>query len=242
MAELQNKHLLIVGGSSGIGFAIAQRAGLEGARLTLMGRSQQRLDEARAMLKAQNIKVFETLACDAHDHDALQACFAKLAPFDHLVSMVGDAMGGGFLAASMETIEHVIHSKFLTNVVIGKLAAKKLRSGGSLIFTSGTGGRAQHACASYVGNLGIQALVQGLAAEMAPEGRVNAVAPTWTVTPFWREQSREQVDNTRQHFASVIPLGRTAEIDELASAYLFLMKNDFVTGQQLAVDGGIMLG
>jgi NAD(P)-dependent dehydrogenase (short-subunit alcohol dehydrogenase family) len=47
MAELQNKHLLIVGGSSGIGFAIAQRAGLEGARLTLMGRSQQRLDEAR---------------------------------------------------------------------------------------------------------------------------------------------------------------------------------------------------
>ena len=142
----------------------------------------------------------------------------------------------------METIEHVIHSKFLTNVVIGKLAAKKLRSGGSLIFTSGTGGRAQHACASYVGNLGIQALVQGLAAEIAPEGRVNAVAPTWTVTPFWREQSREQVDNTRQHFASVIPLGRTAEIDELASAYLFLMKNDFVTGQQLAVDGGIMLG
>lgn len=242
MAELQNKHLLIVGGSSGIGFAIAQRAGLEGARLTLMGRSQQRLDEARAMLKAQNIKVCETLACDAHDHDALQACFAKLAPFDHLVSMVGDAMGGGFLAASMETIEHVIHSKFLTNVVIGKLAAKKLRSGGSLIFTSGTGGRAQHACASYVGNLGIQALVQGLAAEIAPEGRVNAVAPTWTVPPFWREQSREQVDNTRQHFASVIPLGRTAEIDELASAYLFLMKNDFVTGQQLAVDGGIMLG
>ncbi len=50
------------------------------------------------------------------------------------------------------------------------------------------------------------------------------------------------MDNTRQHFASVIPLGRTAEIDELASAYLFLMKNDFVTGQQLAVDGGIMLG
>lgn len=111
MAELQNKHLLIVGGSSGIGFAIAQRAGLEGARLTLMGRSQQRLDEARAMLKAQNIKVCETLVCDAHDHDALQACFAKLAPFDHLVSMVGDAMGGGFLAASMETIEHVIHSR-----------------------------------------------------------------------------------------------------------------------------------
>ncbi|EIV8403980.1 MULTISPECIES: SDR family oxidoreductase [Enterobacteriaceae] len=242
MAELQGKHLLVIGGSSGIGFEVAQRAGLEGARLTLMGRSHIRLGEARAILVAQGIKVHETVMCDAHDHDALTTCFTELAPFDHLVSMVGDVMGGSFLAADMTTIEHVIRSKFLTNVLIGKLAAKKVRPGGSLTFTAGTGGRAQHACASYVGNLGIQALVQGLAAEIAPERRVNAVAPTWTVTPFWREQSKEQVENTRQHFASIIPLGRTAEIDELASAYLFLMKNDFVTGQQVAVDGGIMLG
>lgn len=242
MAELQGKHLLVIGGSSGIGFAVAQRAGLEGASLTLVGRNHTRLDEARSILMAQGVKVRETVTCDAHDHGALLACFAEFEPFDHLVSMVGDAMGGGFLAADMATIERVIHSKFLTNVMIGKLAAKKLNPGGSLIFTAGTGGRAQHACASYVGNLGIQALVQGLAAEIAPKGRVNAVAPTWTVTPFWREQPTKEVENTRQHFASVIPLGRTAEIEELASAYLFLMKNNFITGQQLAVDGGIMLG
>lgn len=242
MAELQGKHLLVIGGASGIGFEVAQRAGLEGASLTLLGRSQTRLDKARNELAAQGVKVQDTVACDAHDHAALTACFAELAPFDHLVSMVGDAMGGSFLAADMALIERVIHSKFLTNVLIGKLAVKKLRDGGSLTFTSGTGGRAQHACASYVGNLGIQALVQGLAAEIAPKGRVNAVAPTWTVTPFWRAQPEQEVEKTRQHFASIIPLGRTADIAELASAYLFLMKNDFVTGQQLAVDGGIMLG
>lgn len=50
------------------------------------------------------------------------------------------------------------------------------------------------------------------------------------------------MEQTRQHFAEIIPLGRTAEIDELASAYLFLIQNDFITGQQIAVDGGIMLG
>ncbi|ROP61760.1 NAD(P)-dependent dehydrogenase (short-subunit alcohol dehydrogenase family) [Enterobacter sp. BIGb0383] len=242
MSELQGKHLIVIGGSSGIGFAVAQLAGLQGAAITLIGRSQARLDQARALLVAQGTKVRELVVCDAHDHTALTDCFSRLPPFDHLVSMIGDAMGGSFLAADMATIEQVIHSKFLTNVLIGKLAAKKLRPGGSVTFTSGTGGRAQHACASYVGNLGIQALAQGLAAEIAPRGRVNAVAPTWTVTPFWREQPEEQVEATRQHFASVIPLGRTAEIDELASAYLFLMTNDFITGQQLAVDGGIMLG
>lgn len=242
MAELQGKKLLVIGGSSGIGFAVAHRAGLEGAVLTLLGRNQARLDEARALLVAQGVKVRNIIACDAHDHTALTASFAQLEPFDHLVSMVGDVMAGGFLKADMKTIEHVIHSKFLTNVLIGKLAAKKLRSGGSLTFTAGTGGRAQHACASYVGNLGIQALAQGMAAEIAPEGRVNVVAPTWTVTPFWRDQPELKVEETRQHFANLIPLGRTAEIDEPASAYLFLMKNDFVTGQQLAIDGGIMLG
>ncbi|EKS6332933.1 TPA: SDR family oxidoreductase [Enterobacter hormaechei] len=242
MAELQGKHLLIIGGSSGIGFEVAQRAGIEGATIMLMGRSQEKLDEARALLAAQGIKVSELIACDAHDHTALNRCFKSISSFDHLVSMVGDAMGGGFLAADMSTIEQVIHSKCLTNILIGKLASKKLHEGGSITFTSGTGGKAQHACASYIGNLAIQALAQGLAAEIAPKGRVNTVAPTWTATPFWRKVSPDEVEKTRQHFAKVIPLQRTANVEELASAYLFLMKNDFITGQQLAIDGGIMLG
>lgn len=125
MAELQGKHLLIIGGSSGIGFEVAQRAGIEGATIMLMGRSQEKLDEARALLAAQGIKVSELIACDAHDHTALNRCFKSISSFDHLVSMVGDAMGGGFLAADMSTIEQVIHSKCLTNILIGKLASKK---------------------------------------------------------------------------------------------------------------------
>ncbi|MFS2222283.1 SDR family oxidoreductase [Pantoea sp. B65] len=242
MAELSGKHLAVIGGSSGIGLEVVKLAGEEGASVTLIGRHAGRLDEARAALQHNGIVVRDTLVCDAHDHPALEDCFQQLAPCDHLVSMVGDVMGGGFLSADMATISRVMHSKFLTNVLIGKLAAENIRPGGSLTFTAGTGGRAQDACASYVGNLAIQALAQGLAAELAPVIRVNAVAPTWTVTPFWRQQPAEQIEQTRQHFASIIPLGRTAQLAELATAYLFLMKNDFVTGQQLAVDGGIMLG
>lgn len=241
MSVLNGKTLAIVGGSSGIGLRVAELAAQEGAQLVLLGRNPERLKSAKHLLSQQTPHV-SAVQVDAHDHAALEEVFASLPAFDHLVSMVGDVMGGGFIGADMKVIRHVIESKFFTNVRIGQLAAEKIREGGSLVFTSGTGGRAQHACASYIGNLGINALVEGLAAELAPRARVNAVAPTWTLTPFWRDVAKEQIAETKQHFETSIPLRRLASIDEIARTYLFLMSNGFITGQRIAVDGGIMLG
>ncbi|WP_413724882.1 SDR family oxidoreductase [Sodalis sp. RH16] len=241
MYTMKDKTLVVIGGSSGIGLRVAHMAADEGARLIIVGRHQERLDAALDFLTRRGTNV-QTYLADAHDHDLLADLFEKLPAFDHLVSMVGDVMGGGFARSDIAVIRHVIESKFFTNVRIGQLAAGKINEGGSMVFTSGTGGRAQDACASYVGNMGINALVEGLAAELAPKVRVNAVSPTWTLTPFWRDVPQRQLDATRQHFEQNIPLRRLASIDELASAYLFLMKNGFVTGQHIAVDGGIMLG
>ncbi|WP_290874271.1 SDR family oxidoreductase [Aquabacterium sp.] len=248
MQALKDKTLLVIGGSSGIGLRVAHQAAAEGAQLILAGRRPDALAAAQAELllaardRGHANPVRLVAQVDAHDHVGLQAMFDGLPPLDHVVSMVGDVMGGGFLKADMAVIRHVIESKFFTNVRIGQLAAGKLRDGGSLVFTAGTGGRAQDACASYVGNLGVNALVEGLAAELAPRVRVNSVCPTWTLTPFWRDVPPEQVQAIRARFETSIPLKRLATMDELASAYVFLMKNGFVTGQHLAVDGGIMLG
>ncbi|KEA50282.1 MULTISPECIES: SDR family NAD(P)-dependent oxidoreductase [Mangrovibacter] len=239
--SLEGKTVAIIGGASGIGLHVALMAAKKGANLMLIGRNPGRLADAKKTLSLLHSDV-SLHQVDAHDHQALTAFFSQQGKFDHLVSMVGDVMGGGFMEAEMETIEHVIHSKFMTNVLIGKLAAPHLNTGGSMVFTSGTGGRAQHACASYVGNLGINALVEGLAAELAPAVRVNAVAPTWTLTPFWRDVPADDLARTQAHFEENIPLKRLATMDELAAAYIFLMENGFVTGQRLAVDGGIMLG
>ncbi|KAF1049795.1 SDR family NAD(P)-dependent oxidoreductase [Xylophilus sp.] len=239
---LKDRTVLVVGGSSGIGRRVAERAAEDGARLIIVGRNADRLAETAAALGGKAPFV-ATIQVDAHDHAALEAAFQSLPPVDHAVSMVGDVMGGGFLGADLAVIRHVIESKFFTNVRLAQLLAPQLRDGGSLVFTSGTGGRAQDACASYVGNLGINALVEGLAVELAPRGvRVNAVSPTWTLTPFWRDVPAEQIAAIRSRFENTIPLRRLAEIDELADAYLFLMKNGFITGQHVAVDGGIMLG
>lgn len=242
MQALQNQTLVVIGGSSGIGLRVAELAIAQGARLVIVGRDASRLAQAAGQLEEATNGAVQTLQADAHDHTALEALFEQLPAFDHLVSMVGDVYGGGFLSTPMHELRRVLESKLFTNVRIAQLAAPRLRDGGSLVFTAGTGGRAQHACAPYIGNQAIQALVQGLAVELAPRARINAVCPTWTVTPFWRGLPPEQVEQTRQHFAQRIPLGRTARIDEIANAYLFLMLNAFITGQSLAVDGGVMLG
>jgi len=83
--------------------------------------------------------------------------------------------------------------------------------------------------------------VQGLAVELSPGLRVNAIAPTWTDTPLWDAMGADQRESTRRHFEAVIPLRRTATIDELAMGYLFAMENGFLTGQTIAIDGGVAL-
>lgn len=127
--------------------------------------------------------------------------------------------------------------------MIGRHAASKLRDGGSITFTSGTGGRAQDISASYVANLGIGALVQGLASELAPRIRVNAVAPTFmgTGTLFWKDVPADELEKAQTAFGESMPLKRLSTVEEVASAYVHLMANGFITGQVLAVDGGVML-
>jgi NAD(P)-dependent dehydrogenase (short-subunit alcohol dehydrogenase family) len=137
----------------------------------------------------------------------------------------------------------VLDSKFLANWAIGQHAARILAEDGSLTYTSGTGGRPHEVSATYVANLGIGALVQGLAVEMAPRHRVNAVAPTFmgTATAFWRDTPPDELARQQAAFAAGVPLRRTAATSEVADAYLLLMTSTFITGQVLAVDGGVML-
>lgn len=229
----------VIGGSSGIGCEVARQASAQGARLIVVGRDRAKLTAAAERLGGTPMSV----VLDAHDETALENCFANLEAVDHVVSMVGDSMAGGFMTTPPETMRHVLHSKFWTNWMIGRLAAPRLRDGGSLTFTAGTGGRPQDTSATYVANLGIVGLVQGLASELAPRLRVNAVAPTFMggQTAFWKDVPPNDLDQATAAFAESVPLQRLGTVEEVASAYLSLMTNRFITGQCLAVDGGVML-
>lgn len=236
---LEQRSVLTIGGSSGIGLEIARLAADAGARITIVGRDRAKLEAASQGL-GQGVS---PVALDAHDEPAVQRFFDALDPVDHVVSMVGDSMSGGFLDTSAQTMRDVLHSKFWSNWVIGRAAEPRIRAGGSLTFTSGTGGRPHEISATYVANLGIDALVQGLAVELAPRVRVNAVAPTFmgTATSFWRDVPAEGLEAAESQFIEGVPLGRLGTVPEVASAYLGLMRNGFITGQTVAVDGGVML-
>jgi NAD(P)-dependent dehydrogenase (short-subunit alcohol dehydrogenase family) len=237
--KMKQKIVVVIGGSSGIGYEIARQTSVLGAQLTIVGRDQAKLAAAADKLGG----TVNTAVLDAHDEAALAKFFSKSMAVDHLVSMVGDSMAGGFLTTTPDVMRHVLHSKFWTNWMIARHAAPKLRDGASITFTSGTGGRAQDISASYVANLGVGALVQGLASELAPRARVNAVAPTFmgTGTAFWKDMPPQELEKAAAGFSESVPLKRLATVEEVASAYVYLMRNDFITGQVLAVDGGVML-
>jgi NAD(P)-dependent dehydrogenase (short-subunit alcohol dehydrogenase family) len=236
--SLDGARVVVIGGSSGIGRGVAEQALARGADVVIAGR-----DEAKLARIGKLIGSASTAVLDAHDDGEIERFFARLGSVDHVVSLVGDSMVGGFLRTSPATMRHVLDSKFWANWMIGRGAASVLRPGGSAVFTAGTGGRADEISASYVANLAITALVQGLAVELAPDVRVNAVAPTFMgrATAFWREVPAEELAQQQAGFSESVPLGRTGTVSEVASAYLYLMGNSFVTGQVLAVDGGVML-
>lgn len=236
--SLDRQLVVVIGGSSGIGHEVARQALASGASVTVTGR-----DRARLAAAADRLCGAATAELDAHDDGAVERFFTGLGTVDHVVSMVGDSMAGGFTTTTPETMRHVLRSKFWANWVIGRQAAPALRHGGSLTFTSGTGGRPHEISATYVANLGLGALVQGLAVELAPRARVNAVAPTFmgAATAFWRDLSAEELRQQVAGFGERVPLGRIATVAEVASAYLHLIVNGFVTGQTVAVDGGVML-
>jgi NAD(P)-dependent dehydrogenase (short-subunit alcohol dehydrogenase family) len=234
--SLTNHTVVVIGGSSGIGAQIAHQAASLGADVLITGR-----DHTRLAATAQRIGARRTAPLDAHHDDAVEAFFAELEPIDHLVSMVGDSMAGGFLTTTPTTMHHVLDSKFWANWTIARHAAPTLNTGGSITFTAGTGGRPHEISASYVANLALGALVEGLAVELAPDIRVNAIAPTFMDTAFWRDMPRSELQATKEQFVLRVPLSRLGTVQEVAAAYVHLMTNGFITGQVLAVDGGVML-
>ena len=155
---LEGRRVVVIGGSSGIGLAIGRQARAEGASLVITGRDPGKLSHAASVLGGDT----QSFVGDAHDHAVLESFIAALPGFDHLVSMIGDTMAGGFLQTPIDTMRHVLHSKFWTNLLIARFAAPLVRDGGSMTFTSGSGVRAQEAAASYVANEALAAMAQGI--------------------------------------------------------------------------------
>jgi len=234
-----NKRVVIVGGSSGIGLAVAEEATSHGAEVVIISSKAGRVQEAIRSIggKARGHAV------DVSDERAVEGFFTNLGPFDHLVFTAGDNLQLHELAhMDLKQARCAFELRYWSALATVKYGSPQIRKGGSIVLTTGVAGqrpqRGWVIAASVCGT--IDALTRALAIELAPI-RVNAVSPGVVRTNLWQNMSSAEREQLFESVGRRLPVGRVGEAHDIAQAYLFLMKEGFSTGQTVVVDGGTVL-
>jgi NAD(P)-dependent dehydrogenase (short-subunit alcohol dehydrogenase family) len=235
--DFSGQCIVIAGGSSGMGLALAERLALRGARTVILGRNAKKLSAARESLGGNA----RAIACDITDEAQVARMFAELDAVDHIVATAADIEGAYRLLPDIElaAARRVMESKVYGPLLLAKHGAPKLKANGSITYTSGIAAYRPSARGSVVAsaNAGLEGLVRALAVELAPI-RVNAVSPGWVDTPIWSFVAGDAKAATLQAMAERLPVGRVGQPGDIADAILFLMQNGFTTGSVLHVEGG----
>jgi len=233
---LQGKRVLVIGGSSGIGFGVACAALGEGARVTLASSNAARVENAVARLGGSTGAVL-----DVSSEDAVAAYFAGAGAFDHIAFTAADwgmVDHEDLLTLDLAKAGAIFGVRFWGAIAVAKHAAPLMPAGGSITLTNGMAAhRPQKGLVASTAMAGaVEHLVKGLAVELAPV-RVNGVCPGAIRTEAWDELTPE-FREVQEDRLSGQPLGRVGTVDECAQAYLYLMKGGYTTGQVLRVEGG----
>ena len=241
--RFENKVVVILGGTSGIGLAVAQAALDEGACVVIASRKQESVDKASTKLRPATSARIMAQAVNVGDEQALKDFFARIGPFDHLVYTAGEDLPlGPVVEKDLERAHERFEIRYWGAFAAAKHAGPYLREGGSITLTSGFS--AARPRAGWTLQASIQSAVEGLtralAVELAPI-RVNAVSPGMSKTPRWDSWSKSFRQKFYEEEEKRLPLGRLGEAEELATAYLYLMENSYSTGTVIPVDGGAAL-
>jgi len=238
IAEIANSRILIVGGSSGMGLALARRTLAIGAEVIIVGRNEDKLKRTGAELQSAALS---TVAADITQEGQVADLFERVGRLDHIVSTAADIEGAYELLPSLDlrAAQKVVESKFYGPLLLAKYGVPVLSPAGSITFTSGIAAYRPAARGSVVAavNAGLEGLVRALAVEVAPI-RVNAVSPGWVDTPIWTFVAGDKKDETLSAMAKRLPVGRVGQPEDIADAISFLMGNAFTTGTILHVEGG----
>ncbi|CAM1502381.1 Fc.00g043650.m01.CDS01 [Cosmosporella sp. VM-42] len=257
--KLHNRRVLVVGGSTGIGFAVAEAALEHGADVIISSSNQSKIDKAVQRLETHlqtaqlpRRKVFGKI-CDLANLDTLEKNIEALLEFssqdgklDHVVFTAGNF----FDLPSVDTVTPEDISKVSIVKVTGSIMlAKHLpryinqTDRSSLTLTASTTlwrpGKGWGVLNGAAG--GIEPLARGLAIDMKPL-RVNCVIPGYVRTELFDGFPKEALDSMFVAMAKDSVMGKVGTADELAEAYLYCMKNTFATGSTVIADGGRMIG
>ncbi|OTB07418.1 hypothetical protein M426DRAFT_53613 [Hypoxylon sp. CI-4A] len=254
--KLAGKHVLVIGGSNGIGRGVVEASIESGARVTLSGSSPQSASNAVAAIKATYpsatlIGLSTDLSKDTveADLDALltQAKEAQGQEIDHIVFTAADPLVVLPISdVSLDKIRHIAHMRFSVPVLVGKAAAKHLRRSPEASLTLTTGGIADQPapgwCVTAFTGAGLTGLARNLALELRPT-RVNAVEPGMVDTGLWEAMglTAETKRLEMARWGARLPTGRVGDVVDVAEAYVYLMRDANATGETVKTRSGSAL-
>lgn len=239
---LKNQRVVVIGGSSGIGFAVAEQARDAGAQVVIGSSRAKNVEEALSKLGPGA----SGSVVDVRDEASVAAFFQGVGAFDHLVYTAGDwdpKRGGGPVAdLDLARATNTFTTRFWGALSAIKHAQGRISPEGSVTITDGlVAHRPRKGAVLSTAMAGaIEHLTRALAVDLAPL-RVNAVCPGLVLTEVWNSIPEDQRETQLRGMTERQPLPRGGEPEEVAEAYLYLMRGTYSTGQVLLVDGGMSL-
>lgn len=238
-STLNGKKVIVLGGSAGIGLATAKAAAAEGANVIIVSSNQQRIDKALAELPAGS----NGYAIDLGKEENISSFFESVGNFDHLAFTAGENISLNMIAETeIAKAQAFLNLRFWSMFAAVKHGAKHINPGGSINLTGGIAGRRSPKGWAVAAALccALEGFVRAAAVELAPV-RVNSAVPGVIKTNLWDSMATTDRDALYQSVANSIPVQRTGEADDVALTFVYLMKQQFGTGQNIVVDGGTVL-
>lgn len=229
--SLDGKHVVIVGGTSGMGLATARRAAALGADVVAAGR--RRIEEREPLDGVTPARV------DTTDETSVRALFDEVGDVDHVFVSSSPGSPGPLLEQDLATARTFVDGKLLGSWMCARYAAPRMRTGGSITFVTGCAvlRPPRHAAMVVAAFAAVEALSRALALELGPL-RVNTIRPGYTDSEMWSGLAPADRDRLRQSVADTVPVGRMGTPEDIADAAVFLMTNLQTTGAVLEVSGG----
>ena len=245
--NLKNKIALVSGAGKGLGRACAIALAEAGTNLIIISRTKKDLDEVSKKIKKYKVKC-KSFACDITNYNQIKKIVNGQSRIDILVNNAGNNIPEHFTKVKTKDMEYLVKINTIAAFNLAQLCANKMielksrkKVGGSIINMSSQMGHVGGPIRSVynMNKWGLEGLTRGMAVDLAKYNiRVNTVAPTFVVTPMTKKFLKNK--KFKKETLNNIPLGRFAEMSEIASAVVFLASDaaSMVHGTSLLVDGG----
>ena len=240
--SLEGKTILVTGASSGIGRATAIECSKLGAKVILVGRNEERLNETLGQMEGEG---HQTIALDLTDTEAMEAMVKELPVLDGCVNNAGIGCKAPIAFIKQQSLQDVLNINTIAPILLTKtlVKKKKLTKGSSMVLTASISGVMSVDIGNTIYSVSksaIDGFMKNAAIELAEKGiRVNSVNPGMVDTPINAGYTEEEREKDLQNY----PLKRYGQPQDIAWAIIYLLSDasSWVTGHSLKIDGGYTL-